>query len=552
MKTKRIFALAATLLMGATTMSAFSACGGTKVQDEEYDATKANLTVATFDGGVGRAWLDDAAARFEELYKDATNFQEGRTGVNIIVDGSKDKYGGKTLAEKALNKDVYFTEGVDYYDFVNKGKVADITDVLTGSMATYGESGTIEDKMDNSFKSFMTAGTEGKYYMVPFYDGFYGFIYDIDLFESEGFYFDQDGDFLMLSDESEREEFEANKSNGPDGKKGTYDDGLPATYEQMISLVDQIVAKSCIPFCYSGMYNDYVSKAFRAFIADYEGYEGFSLNYNFNGTAELVKNINADGSIETEEVVITEDNAYELQRQGGKYYALKMQEELFGSVKYIGNNWNGLDYTVAQSTFIKSKYTSKPYAILVEGVWWENEASATFTEIENIRGEKKSDRNFGFLPIPKAPGKEAGDQTMFSSNSSFGFINKNCSNMELAKEFMRFLNSDAEMSKFSAKTSIPRSLNYTVSEGDKATATSFGKSLIAMRESSKVVYPYSSLPLVINNAASFTEERWFLTSEVSGKTLNNPFNAFKDGTATAAQYFNGMYTYHSGMWSALK
>ena len=552
MKTKRIFALAATVLMGATTMSAFSACGGTKVQDEEYDATKANLTVATFDGGVGRAWLDDAAARFEELYKDATNFQEGRTGVNIIVDGSKDKYGGKTLSEKALNKDVYFTEGVDYYDFVNKGKVADITDVLTGSMTTYGESGTIEDKMDNSFKSFMTAGTEGKYYMVPFYDGFYGFIYDIDLFESEGFYFDQDGDFLMLSDESEREEFEANKSNGPDGKKGTYDDGLPATYEQMISLVDQIVAKSCIPFCYSGMYNDYVSKAFRAFIADYEGYEGFSLNYNFNGTAELVKNINADGSIETEEVAITEDNAYELQRQGGKYYALKMQEELFGSVKYIGNNWNGLDYTVAQSTFIKSKYTSKPYAILVEGVWWENEASATFTEIENIRGEKKSDRNFGFLPIPKAPGKEAGDQTMFSSNSSFGFINKNCSNMELAKEFMRFLNSDAEMSKFSAKTSSPRSLNYTVSEGDKATATSFGKSLIAMRESSKVVYPYSSLPLVINNSASFTEERWFLTSEVSGKTLNNPFNAFKDGTATAEQYFNGMYSYHSGMWSTLK
>ena len=551
MKTKRIFALAATVLMGATTMSAFSACGGTKVQNDEYDATKANLTVATFDGGVGRAWLDDAAARFEEMYKDATNFQEGRTGVNIIVDGSKDKYGGKTLSEKALNKDVYFTEGVDYYDFVNKGKVADITDVLTGSMTTYGESGTIEDKMDDSFKSFMKAGTGGKYYMVPFYDGFYGFIYDIDLFESEGFYFDQDGDFLMLSDESEREEFEANKSNGPDGKKGTYDDGLPATYEQMIELVDQIVAKSCIPFCYSGMYNDYVSKAFRAFIADYEGYEGFSLNYNFNGTAELVKNVNADGSIETEEVVITEENAYELQRQGGRYYALKMQEELFGSVKYIGDKWNGLDYTVAQSTFIKSKYTSKPYAMLVEGVWWENEASTTFTEIENIRGEKKSDRHFGFLPMPKAPGKEAGDQTMFSSNSSFGFINKNCSNMELAKEFMRFLNSDAEMSKFSAKTSIPRSLNYTVSETDKATATSFGKSLIAMRESGKVVYPYSSLNLVIKNAASFTEERWLLTSSVSGKTLNNPFNAFKDNTASAEEYFNGMYAYHSSMWSTL-
>ena len=552
MKSKRVFALAATLLMGATTMGAFSGCGGTKVQDENYDPTKANLTVATYDGGVGRAWLDEAAARFEEKYKDATHFQEGRTGVKISVDGDKDKYGGKTLAEKALTKDVYFTEGVEYYTYVKQNKVADITDVITGSMATYGEEGTIEDKMDASFKSFMTKGTEGKYYMVPFYDGFYGFIYDIDLFEDKGFYFDDAGDFIKLLDEEQREEFEANKSNGPDGVKGTYDDGLPATYDQMIALADKIAAQGCIPFCYSGMYNDYVSKAFRAYIADYEGYEGFNMNYTLNGTAELVKSINADGSIETEEVAITEDNAYELQRQGGKYYALKMQDELFGDVKYVGNSWNGFDYTVAQSTYIKSKYTSKPYAILVEGVWWENEASNTFADLETTRGEKKSDRHFGFMPIPKAPGKEAGPQTMFSSNSSFGFINKNCSNMELAKEFMRFLHTDAEMSKFSSKTSIPRSLNYEVSQADKANATSFGKSLIEMRASSKVVYPYSALELVINNSAAFTEERWFLTSEVDGKTLNNPFNAFKDSTATPAQYFNGMYAYHQDMWSALK
>ena len=558
MKTKRIVALAATLLVGATSVSAFSGCGGTKVQDNGYDATKANLSVATFDGGVGRAWLDEAAARFEEKYKDATHFQEGRVGVKINVDGDKDKYGGKTLAEKALNKDVYFTEGVEYYTYVNADKVADITDVIQ-SKADESESKTIEEKIDSSFTSFMTAGTGGKYYMVPFYDGFYGFIYDVDLFETSGFYFDLDGDFIGLpkgkdATAEDRAEFEAAKSNGPDGIKDTYDDGLPATYEQMIELADQILAKECIPFCYSGMYNDYVSKACRAFIADYEGYEGFKLNYTFDGTANLVTKINKGDvidTVETEAVTITEENAYELQKQAGKFYALQMQEKLFGSVKYVGGTWNGFDYTVAQGEFIKSKYT-KPYAMLLEGVWWENEASSTFEELETIRGDKKADRRFGFLPMPKAPGQEPSAQTMFSSNSSFGFINKNCSNMELAKEFMRFLHTDAEMSKFSAKTSISRSLNYEVSEADKLTATHFGKSLIEMRSMSKVVYPYSSLPLVINNASAFTEGAWYLTSSVGGKSFNNPFNAFKDGDATAAQYFNGLYTYQQSMWSSLQ
>ena len=124
--------------------------------------------------------------------------------------------------------------------------------------------------------------------------------------------------------------------------------------------------------------------------------------------------------------------------------------------------------------------------------------------------------------------------------------------MELAKEFMRFLHTDAEMSKFSAKTSISRSLNYEVNDADKLTATHFGKSLIEMRSMSKVVYPYSSLPLVINNASSFTEGSWYLTASVKGKTFNNPFNAFKDGDATAAEYFNGLYTYQQSMWSSLQ
>lgn len=565
MKSKKLTALLAMVMISATAMTAFSGCGGTIVQNDDYDPTKANLSVATFDGGVGRAWLEEAIERFEAMYATATHFQEGKTGVKISLDGDKNKYTGSKLAESGnLNKDVYFTEAVEYYTFVNSDLVADISDVVTGSMEAYGESGTIEDKIDPNVKEFMTA-KDGKYYMIPFYDGYYGFTYDIELFEEEGFYFDKAGDFIGLDEnatEEERAEFEAAKSNGPDGKPNTYDDGLPATYQDMITLCDRIVAKGCVPFCYSGNYTGYVNRAFISYVADYEGYDAFSVNKTFSGkNVKLAKTITEipgqiEASIEFETVDITPSNGYQVARQAGRYYALKMQEELFGSTKYIGGKHNGLDYTVAQSDFIKSKYTAAPYAILAEGVWWENEANATFVQLETQKGESKMDRRFGYMPIPKVNAAAAGDQTMFSVNSSFGFINKNATNMELAKEFMRFLHTDVEMSKFSAKTSIPRSLSYEVSEEDRATATNYGKSVIDMRSQSKVVYPFSSLDIVVNNASYFDNDNWFFLSTVNGKTLNNPFAAFmpdKNGktSATALSYFNGALTRKTSVWSAL-
>jgi hypothetical protein len=154
--------------------------------------------------------------------------------------------------------------------------------------------------------------------------------------------------------------------------------------------------------------------------------------------------------------------------------------------------------------------------------------------------------------MPKVNEEAAGQQTMFSGGVSFGFINSNCENMELAKEFMRFLHTDAEMSKFSAKTSISRSFNYTVKEEDKVKATSFGKAVIEMRDQAKVVYPHSALDLIINNASTFDVSQWYTNATVNGKDTKDIFAAFKDGTATAESYFNGLYTYQKKNWSNLQ
>ena len=552
MKSKRIVALMTTLLMGTTTVGVFSGCGPEEIIDSNYDATKAYISVGTYAGGVGRAWLDDAARRFEKLNEN-TKFGD-KTGVTVSVDADKVIYGGANLESSALTRDIYFTEGVNYYTFIGKEKVADITDVVTGSLETYGESGKIEDKLDKGIKDYMTANTDGKYYMLPFYTGFYGFIYDVDLFEEESFYFNDDGDFIGVekgADAATRAEFEADKSNGPDGKENTYDDGLPATYEQMIELADEIASKSIIPFCYAGS-TEYVDKAFRAYISDYEGYEQMRLNYTLKGTANLVTKIE-NGKATTEKVEITPDNAYELQKQAGKYYALKMEEELFGQLKYIGGAKNEMGHTEAQRKFLFSKHGGATrYAMLVEGVWWENEAEDTFDELQINHQESKMDRRFAFMPIPKADASIAGDQTMISLNSSYGFINKDSQNLELAKEFMRFLHTDAEMSKFTAKTSIPRSLNYSVQAEDRNAATHFGQSLIDMRSKAKIVYPYSSAALVLKNPSAFDEIKWFATSTVGKNEYNLPMNIFQEEKATAESYFKGLYTYQQSQWSTLK
>ena len=93
MKSKKFVALTAMLLMSATTVGAFAGCSGKEIIDPTYDSSKAALQVGTYEGGVGRAWLDDAARRFEELHKNSTF--GGKTGVQVFVDAHKVNYGGE-------------------------------------------------------------------------------------------------------------------------------------------------------------------------------------------------------------------------------------------------------------------------------------------------------------------------------------------------------------------------------------------------------------------------------------------------------------------------
>lgn len=546
MKKKTLTALAMASVCMATTLAS---CGGAVVTDGGDSKTKTTIRVATFDGGVGQAWLDDAADAFETLYAE-TRFEEGKMGVEVKVSPCE---GGDMLATKSLSKDVYLTEQVDYFtQYVNKGKLADISDVVTEKLTAFGEDKSIEDKLDGAMSSYLSA-KDGKYYAIPFYDGIYGFIYDVDVFEKYGWFFDEDGNFTDGKTKA--------KSKGMDGIAGTYDDGMPETYTQFQTLVEQIRNgnSGLSPFMYGkNVMNAYPNRALANYWADYEGKTYMDVNYSQDGTAQIIEKFNEDGTPKIKKIKITTSNYTELQKQPGKYYALKFLDEVV-----CGNEKNhemvAAGYSQAQYKFLEGTTG----AMLIDGIWWENEAeqanhfddaSKDDYDYDASTGETyRQYRNFAFMPIPMEDSKaaelkegETHKQTLLSLNNSYCFISGTTKDakLEASKLFVQFLHTDAQLSAFTVKTSITRSLNYTISEADKAKATPFGQSVIDMKNASDIVYPYSGSEFFRNNSAAFSESTWIWKAQIKTSQLTSPFEQFRNNNYSAQEYFEGLYNVH--------
>ena len=72
---KKITLLGAMALVSIATLAG---CGRKKSSGDNVDASKAQLSILTYDGGVGDQWLKNAAAQFELANKDRTDFEDGK------------------------------------------------------------------------------------------------------------------------------------------------------------------------------------------------------------------------------------------------------------------------------------------------------------------------------------------------------------------------------------------------------------------------------------------------------------------------------------------
>lgn len=526
----------------------------------QINESMTQIYISIYTGGVGIEWLNNAIEGFEEKYAN-TSFEEGKMGVEVVP-AATDKSstaGNALLAGLSGNtNDVFFTEGIYYYDILAQNGAAEITDMVTSDLSEFGEEGTLEDKMDDALIDFYKTA-EGKYYALPFYEGYYGINYNVDYFETENLYFKEDYrsasdlEDMFVSSPTET------RSGGPDGEPGTMDDGLPATYEDFYRLCERIVDIGGIPLIWSGMYPYVTSYVNYQMWADYEGRDQFYLNFSFDGVADdLVESISDDGTVTLmPPTQIDNENGVLLQKQRGKYEVLKFMENLLHPRDETDQFYHeysfspSLSNTDAQATFLASIVDSSKIAMLLDGNWWEREADSVgaFTGLINY-GYNKEDLRFGFMPFPKATDEQVGDpRTVVSINDSICFINSRTTGvrLELSKLFLQYCHTDRMLSEFTKITSMTKPYFYELGEEDEAELTFYGEQIYSLKDpdgNTDIVYPYSDNPLFLNNFASFHPYEWGF-SIPEGRATAQVMN---DTGMTAREYFLKLYPAYEQKW----
>ncbi len=548
--------LIALVLVTIMTLS-LTACGGARAT-VEIDNTKTILTVANWNGGVGTEWLNKAIEKFEEQYKDYS-FEEGKKGVQVII-GSNNKttMEGETLKDIILSDDnhddIFFTEGVFYYWWAQNGKMLDITEYVEQPLTEFGESESIADKMETDLVEAMKV--DGKIYALPFWQGCYGMVYNATLFDENEWYFAADGSFT---------DAKGNLGAGPDGEVGTYDDGMPATYDDFFKLLDEINDDNCTPIQFPGASQEYLSWVLAELAADNMGYDQFMLNFSFDGTAELVKTDSANYetmTFDTESVQITKENAYELSRQPGIAYAVNFAERLLqNSDYYVVNNCLSGSFKITQSQleFVRNTSVSskKNVAIMIDGNWWENEATASFQETYGTKATKHdAEVEYKWMPFPKATAEDVGSENlMVSAMDSYCFIKSNVAEnkKEAAVKFLQFIHTDAQMTEFTETTGIRKPMDYQINTDNM---TSFEKSISEAMDASRTVYPMANNELYCYASSDFRFVQWMRSRYDAGAdatpvvTIALTQLAGGEYKYDTKDYVDGIYNYRKNeQWS---
>ena len=547
--------LAAVSLAAVSLFSVTAACGGNN-STVNINTEQTQLNVGVFDAGLGTVYFDEMAKDFEEYYKDYS-FEEGKKGVQVVPFKKKEEFTPGNLVTQMQNYDnaIWFLDQGNYNEFVNKGLLADITDTVTekvydaeGNLAA--KSGktavsSIEDMMIDGYSDifrFSNSSVTERYYAVPFWISIPGIIYDAALFDERGFYFKKNGSIGARQADIDS----GNCSAGPDGKLGTLDDGLPATWNDFVTLMNHMIKNDVTPFTWSATHTYQRSGVYTQMWANYEGYDNFILNYSFNGHDS---GLNLD---------ITESNFTELKNQEGRKAAIKAFYDItknrsFYSVNAaVGNN-----HTDAESEFITSHQTDKPIAMFMENSYWESESREVF----NALGQADSDYAFGnhdyrFMPVPRFVGTEGvKDQTntgrVIVGRGADNYIclsaRNKCSNPEVqlkvAKMLLQFVHTREQLVQFTSNTGCFRSFKYTANEEELKTYTKYTQSIANyIAEEGTVLTSNIPLSSVRKNAGQqFDEENYafaFMAAQGNDIPLFDPFKYFyKYTNATVEQCF---------------
>ena len=551
------------MLFGVTACGESSNSGGGSGSDPADDSTKTTIRVANFGGGIGRQWLDEAVARFSELKKDES-YEDGKTGVKFDITHAI----GVTCKEmKTQGHNIFFLQNkyTECFNEIQKGSALDITDVVTGNaLAEYGENVTIESKIDENYR-FAMKGNDGRYYMLPHYETQSAASYDVDMFENMGFYLALTGEgtayncalaggtyyFTGEADE---------KTVGNDGIRGTDDDGLPTTLNELVAMCDYIYSENnVIPFSVPGSHIDYTNYLIEGLWTGLSGYEQRNAVVSHEGTVDYVTSLSDEEvwpgtgikkPITEKATLAGSQDGYKAINSAGRYYSFAFIELAYkkGWIydKYQQSNYNHKD---AMRAFILNGIgTNKKIAAHIEGSYWYNEAKGygLFNDYKILSGTGAEYKNIAHWHMPTSYGNDvvtdesnSREEAAINGMTSTVMVNGNIADkpglVRACKEFIAFLSTEQELENFTACTGVSKALyDYEINDYVLSKLDPYQKTVMRLRASNRIVNQYG------DNATYRAKANYMIYSisatgyhpYFDGVTYNSPLEAYYKTAAT--------------------
>ena len=567
-KTAKVMAL----LLGITTAVSMVAC------DRNNDGDKTVITIMNFEGGVGTQWLDDAAVRFESA-REGKSYEDGKTGVKVKVESAQ---GTTAYITTTSGYNAVVIERQSIMQYVQSGLLLDISDVFTDTSS----GASIESRIDEKTLGRLQ-GNDSKYYGLPHYEFYSGLSYDRELFDKGGYYFAAGDDLNAESWTSSRYGWtasfvgnsSANKSCGSDGEYGTQDDGLPSSLYEMLLLCAKLAEDNIEPVQLTGLYpneSNYLMSGLWPAIA---GYDEIQTLYSFDSSScvgeDGVKGTADDGKVEiiktdattgkllytsenlftginyikkpqTEWVTITQANGYLTNDLASKYYATAFLEILENEKWLSADSYDdSVDHVGAEANFIFGDYNgATPKAMLIEASYWWNESNLAGNMLDYTEVTEKTTRDIRFMPLPTSLNTTAtvgNGRKLTLADVGFATIvvNSNIKNkpatVAAIKDFLKFLYSEEECLAYTKSTGCTRTMDYTITQADKAVMDPFFADILTLRENSNVLTAGANNSIFKNNMEAFVLEldSAAFKPTFGVTTYNNYLKALREKNTTA-------------------
>ncbi len=533
-KNKKLVALVMALAMATPVV----ACGPTVIP-EEIPEGRTQIKISLYSGGYGTEWM-------ENLMDHLNNSQETYWYTrNPDNKAASDEITGKILGG-VVEADIYFTTPADVEQLVVGGYLEDLTEVYDYKHT--GESLTIRQKTIG-YENYETYLSDANgIYVMPCQYNVNSLVYDHDLFENMGW---------LATDSSTQNGL----TKGADGVEGTYDDGLPVTYDDFKDMVEEI-SVSAVPFIYGDTVGfGQLDYALEAIWAQYEGYENYKVGATYNGTYTS-PSTGAQTTVTPE----TGYKVYSENLQEGRWKAVQYLNEMYMNSLYMYSDMQGLNHTDAQGIYITSHGTQKPIAMLLDGSWWENEAKRAFADDAANTSDEYAygKRDFRLMPVPAFEGQNSASDGKHYFQGGAGasafavkpsVFDSKVSDEEAAIkregiiEFFKAYASDWNCKNYTMTSGCILPFEYSLKDEELETLSPFAQNIYEILHSESTVL-VESYWMEKGVALNTVPERWGTITIADKGTYGTHWAALRTKGVTIDSYKSGVLynTYTSANW----